>query len=185
MKTKRIFNQLLKPYKTIIKYIFNDYTTVRVTTGSSFCAWCRDDEDLEINVPIFEKEMGAKAFQKKMQKRLKEFKIQGKYSPELLSFLHEIGHIQTYNKWNDFKYILGTHLITALQATKLFRNSYKLTNWCFQKYFNLKLEYNADKWAMEFIKHNRLLCKQWDKMIHQNYVKYLPKLMETMGLELV
>lgn len=184
MKTKRIFNQLLKPYKEIIKYIFNDYTTVRVSTGQSFCAWCRDLEDLEINVPIFENKMGATAFNNKMNSKLKPFGLHNKYSPELLSFLHEIGHIQTYNKWNDFKYCIATKIITTLQAT-FFRNNYKMTKWCFHKYFNLKLEYNADKWAIEFIKHNQALCKQWDKTIHKNYVKYLPKLMKTMGLELI
>lgn len=177
MKTKRIFNQLLKPYKTIAKEVCGSYTDIRVVTGHNFCCYCRTGYDLEIEVPIFEDTMGRKTFYNKMKKRLKACGLDLDLSSEILSFLHELGHIYTYNSWNDFKYILGTKAIQKIQALPFVCNSYKLTNKCFDFYYNLKLEKNADSWAMEFIRNNVEQVQNWDKMLKKNYKKYLPKLL--------
>ena len=182
MKTKRYFNQILKPYKKIIKEIFGDYTTVRVVIGEKFCCYCRENYDLEIEIPIFEDILGHQAF---FNKRLNQFKINEYFSNEILSFLHEIGHIKTYNKWNDFKYVIGTNLITRIQATYIFRNSLFLTNLCYKKYFNLKLEKNADYWAMKYIKNNTKKVVKWQNELAKNYQKILPKLIDKMDLEVM
>lgn len=182
MKTKRVFNQILKPYKKIIKDITGNYTDIRVTIGDKFCCFCRDNYDLEIEVPIFEDIFGHRAFYSKMNKRLEEYGIQEKYSSEILSFLHEIGHIYTYNKINDRLYILGATLITKVQGTLIFRNSPRLTNWCYKRYFNLALERNADKWAMNYIKNNQEQVMQWQLALNKNYQKTIPKLLEKLDL---
>ena len=180
MKTKRYFNQILKPYKTIIKDITGNYTDIRVTIGEKFCCFCREDYDLEIEIPVFEDISGSKAFNEKMQRRLKEYGIQEQYSNEILSFLHEIGHIYTYSKFNDFMYIRMTNLIQKIQA--IFCNSEKVTNWMYQKYFNLALEKNADKWAMEYIKEHPEQVKEWEQAIAKNYIKILPKLVNNLNI---
>lgn len=180
MKTKRYFNQILKPYKAIIKDITGNYTDIRVTIGEKFCCFCREDYDLEIEIPVFEDISGSKAFNEKMQRRLKEYGIQEQYSNEILSFLHEIGHIYTYSKFNDFMYIRMTNLIQKIQA--IFCNSEKVTNWMYQKYFNLALEKNADKWAMEYIKEHQEQVKEWEQAIAKNYTKILPKLVNNLNI---
>ena len=177
MKIKRVFNQIIKPYKKIIKDITGNYTDIRVTIGSNFCCFCRDVEDLEIEVPIFEDIMGHQAFINKMHKRLKQYNIQGDYTPEILSFLHEIGHIYTYNKINDFIYCKATTLITKLQA-KFFSNSKLMTNLCYKAYFNLALERNADKWAMTYIKEHQEQVQEWQELLNKNYKKIIPKFLE-------
>ena len=171
MKIKRLFNQILKPYKSIIKDITGNYTDINVVIGSKFCCFCREDYDLEIEIPIFEDILGHRAFYNKMQNRLQEYGIEEMYSAELLSFLHEVGHIYTYNKLNDRLYIIGTNLIQKIQATILFRNSLTLTNWCYKRYFNLALEKNADKWAMEYIKSHQSQVRQWEQALKKNYSK--------------
>ena len=183
MKTKRIFNQLLKPYKAIIKDITGNYTDIKITLGKSFCCYCRDVKNLEIEIPIFEDTLGHQAFYEKMQKRLQEYKVQGQYSSEILSFLHEIGHIYTYNKMNDFIYCKATKLIQLIQKTFIFRNSLKLTNLCYKWYFNLALEKNADKWAMKYIKEHQKQVEQWQVMLTKNYQKTIPKFLATVDLE--
>ena len=182
MKTKRVFNQIIKPYKKIIKEITGNYTDIRVSIGEKFCCFCREEYDLEIEIPIFEDKMGSQAFNTKMQKRLIEYNIQEQYSNEILSFLHEIGHIYTYSKINDFIYIKMTKIIQMIQA--MFCNSQIVTQWAYQKYFNLALEKNADKWAMQYIKEHQEQVKEWDIMLSKNYKKTIPKLLNIMDLEI-
>ncbi len=170
MKVKKIMNKILKPYRIILKEIFGNYTTVRVSMGKSFCCYCRDVEDLEIEIPFIENELGTLAFLQKMNKRLKQYGIKEKYSNEILSFLHEIGHIMTYNKFNDFTYCKIAPIIPKIQA-KFFANSLIMTKLCFKIYFGLALERKADKWAMTYIKNHQTQVKQWEQMLTKNYQK--------------
>ena len=180
MKTKRYFNQILKPYKNIIKEITGNYTDIRITIGEKFCCFCRDNYDLEIEIPVFEDIAGSKAFNEKMKNKLKEYGIQEQYSNEILSFLHEIGHIYTYSKFNDFMYIRMTNLIMKIQA--MFCNSERVKKWAYKVYFNLALEKNADKWAMKYIKENQEQVRRWEQAIAKNYAKILPKMIDKMDL---
>lgn len=170
MKIKKIVNKILKPYQKILNEIFGDYTTVKVTMGKSFCCYCRDLEDLEIEIPLIEDPLGTVAFYKKMCNKLEEFGIKENYNSEILSFLHEIGHIKTYNKLNDFTYCKIAPMITKIQHT-FFKNSLTMTNLCFKWYFNLALERKADEWAMIYIKNHQAQVKEWEKMLMNNYKK--------------
>ena len=60
MKTKRYFNQILKPYKTIAKEIFGKYTDVEIVIGEKFCCYCQDKNDLSIEIPVTEDPVGTK-----------------------------------------------------------------------------------------------------------------------------
>ena len=176
MKTKRYFNQILKPYKNIIKELTGSYTDINVVIGSNFCCYCREDYDKEIEIPLFEDTMGRVTFHNKMKRKLKEYGIDDEFSCEILSFLHEVGHIYTYNKWADFKYTIGTRLIEKIQP--LFKNSYKMTNFFFNLYYSFKLESNADHWAMDYIKYHKEQVHKWEYAIAKNYNYVLPKMIE-------
>lgn len=175
MKIKKMINKILKPYRVILKEIFGNYTDVRVSLGKSFCCYCRDMEDLEIEIPFIEDPLGSKAFNDKMKRKLKQYNIQENFSNEILSFLHEVGHIFTYNKFNDFTYCKVAPIIPKIQA-KFFSNNLTMTNLCFKIYFGLALEKKADKWAMNFIKKNTEQVKQWESMLNKNYQKVFAQL---------
>lgn len=176
MKTKRYFKLILKPYRIILKHFDQD---IRISIGQKFCCFPQLEEK-EIEIPIFEKTNGRIAFYNKMQKRLKEYGIQGEFSSEILSFLHEIGHIYTYTRFNEIKYNFGTTLIQEVQAR--FTNP-KYLDFFFNCYFNLKLEKNADKWTMEFIKENQELVEEWQEMLQENYNKIIPKFVNHMKVK--
>ena len=173
MKTKRYFKLILKPYSIILKNFDQD---IRISIGKKFCCFPQLEEK-EIEIPIFENQNGRNAFYNKMQKRLKEYKINGEFSSEILSFLHEIGHIYTYSRLNEIKYNFGTALIQELQAK--FINP-KYLNFFYNWYFNLKLEKNADKWAMTYIKEHQEQVEQWQDMLQENYNKVMPKFINHM-----
>lgn len=177
MKIKKIQNQILKPYRRILKEITGSYTQIKVSIGKSFCCYCRNIEDLEIEIPLIEEPLGTQAFIAKMNRKLKEYEIEEKFSNEILSFLHEVGHIYTYNKRNDFTYCFFANLITQLQH-KFFSNSLIMTNFLFKCYFNLALERKADNWAMIYIKHNTAQVKQWEKMLTKSYKKVFSKILD-------
>lgn len=173
MKTKRYFKLILKPYNIILKNFDKD---IRISIGQKFCCFPQLEEK-EIEIPIFENKNGRNAFYNKMQKRLKEYKINGEFSSEILSFLHELGHIYTYSRFNEIKYNCGTVLIQLIQAK--FTNP-KYLNFFYNWYFNLKLEKNADKWAMNYIKEHQEQVEQWQEMLQNNYNKVMPKFIEHM-----
>ena len=52
----------------------------------------------------------------------------------------------------------------------------------YQKYFNLALEKNADKWAMEYIKEHQEQVREWEQAIAKNYAKILPKLVNNLNI---
>lgn len=176
MKTKRYFKLILKPYNVILK---NFDKNIRISIGTKFCCFPQLKEK-EIEIPIFENTNGRNAFYNKMQKRLKEYKITGEFSSEILSFLHEIGHIYTYTRLNEIKYNFATALLQEIQAK--FCNP-KYLNFFYNCYFNLKLEKNADKWAMNFIKNNQELVESWQEMLQENYNKVMPKFIEHMKIK--
>ena len=138
MKTKRYFKLILKPYRVILKHFDKD---IRISIGKTFCCFPQLEEK-EIEIPIFENKLGRKAFYNKMNKRLKEYNINGEFSSEILSFLHELGHIYTYKRINEIKYNIGTMIIQGIQAKLC---SPKLLDFFYNWYFNLKLEKLADK----------------------------------------
>ena len=173
MKTKKYFKLILKPYNIILKNFDND---IRVSVGKSFCCYPRTEEKT-IEVPILEDKNGREYFYNKMIRRLRKEKIKGEYSCEILSFLHEIGHIYTYNVFFDFTYGIGTFIIKTLQNKF---SSPKLLHLFHNLYFNLQLEKRADKWVTNFIKNNQKLVNEWQQMLQKNYNKVLPKFIDHM-----
>lgn len=171
MKTKRYFKLILKPYNVMLKHFDND---IRISIGKKFCCYPQLEEK-EIEIPIVENTKGRTAFHNKMKKRLTENGVTGEFSCEILSFLHELGHIYTYTRFNEIKYRFASTLITELQAK--FTNP-KYLNFFYNWYFNLKLEKNADKWAINFIKNNQELVENWQDMLQLNYNKVIPKFIE-------
>ena len=176
MKTKRYFKLILKPYRVILKHFDKE---IRISIGKKFCCFPQLEEQ-EIEIPIFENSNGRKAFHDKMKRRLKENNIDGEFSCEILSFLHEIGHIYTYKRINEIKYNIGTTIIQELQAK--FTNP-KYLDFFYNWYFNLKLERDADKWAMDFIKSNQELVEEWQDMLQLNYNKVMPKFINHMKIK--
>lgn len=173
MKTKKYFKLILKPYRIILKHFDQD---IRLSIGKTFCCYPQLEEK-EIEIPIFENSKGRVAFYNKMQKRLKQYNINGEFSSEILSFLHELGHIYTYNRLDEIKYNFGATLIKEIQAK--FTNP-KYLDFFYNCYFNLKLERLADKWAMQFIKANQELVEEWQNMLQANYNKVIPKFINHM-----
>lgn len=168
-RVQKTVNKILKPYREIIKELTGSYTNIKITMGTSFCCYCDDVNDLEIVIPLTEDKYSAEAFYNKMTKKLEKVGITDFYSSEILSFLHEIGHIYTYNKWNDWKYKKITPIIPKIQGLYFIRNSRVLTNLCFKWYWNLALEKNADNWAIDFIKLNPAKVQEWQDKIQKNY----------------
>lgn len=173
MKTKKYFKLILKPYRVILKHFDPD---IRISIGRTFCCFPQLEEK-EIEIPLFEKSAGKQAFYNKMKRKLQEYNINGEYSSELLSFLHEIGHIYTYRKINEITYKIG--VITIQQIQKRLTNP-KFLNFFYNWYFNLKLEKLADEWTMQFIKDNQELVEEWQNMLQTNYNKVLPKFINHM-----
>ena len=173
MKTKKYFKLILKPYNVILKHFDSD---IRISIGQKFCCYPQLEEK-EIEIPIFENKLGRENFYNKMVKRQKQYGVQGTYSSEILSFLHEIGHIYTYRRRNEITYNIGVMLIQYIQA-KIPYDEFK--PFFYNLYFNLKLERLADKWCMEFIKNNQELVEDWQNMLQNNYDKVLPKFIDHM-----
>lgn len=176
MRTKKYHKLLLKPYYKILKEIQGEYKTALIVSDrfTSYPLLTRP----EIHIPIKENKMGANAFYDKMLQRLTENNIQGEFSHEILSFLHEIGHLYTIKNKRQIKsYARKARLIQIIQAL-FFSNSYKMTQWCYKKYFNLKAEKLADQWAMDYIKNNREQVDKWQIMLRNNYKKILPRLLQ-------
>ena len=162
MKTKRYFKLILKPYNVILKNFDED---IRISIGTKFCCFPQLEEK-EIEIPIFEDKKGRKAFYEKMQRRLKEYKINGEFSSEILSFLHEIGHIYTYEEQNEEEYTRDTELLSLLFKEK--KLSAKQLN---EFYVRLPLETNATKWAIDFAMQNKKFCKYYQNKIGKEISK--------------
>ena len=173
MKTKKYAKLLLQPYYKIIKEIYGEYC-ITLSITDKFTSYPMLERQ-EIEIPIKEQKIGAKAFNEKMKKKLKDFNIQNNYTPELLSFLHEIGHLHTVKNKRQIKsYYRKVIIIQFLQA-HFFKNSIALTKLCYQIYFNLKMEKLADEWAMLYIKNHPEQVNRWSIMLSKSNKKNIPR----------
>lgn len=79
-----------------------------------------------------------------------------KYSPLLWTILHEVGHYYTLD---DFDNEAEEDERVALSLV----NEDALDNPMVQdRYFNLPSEWGATEWAIQFVKNNTELCKEFD-----------------------
>ena len=133
---------ILKDYRNILcKLGLED---IKIEIGTGFYSYPSINT---IEIPIFETNPeGAKYFYNDFIKRLGT----NECSLEIASFLHEIGHIQTYKKINDIIYCTFAPIISFIQNH--FKN--KLIFELAQKsYFALPLEKQATEWAIKNFKN--------------------------------
>ena len=72
-----------------------------------------------------------------------------------------------------------------MKIQAMFCNSDKVRNLAYKAYFNLALEKNADKWAMQYIKSHQSQVHQWEQALTKNYKKIYPLLLDKLDLEMV
>lgn len=84
---------------------------------------------------------------------------------DLLSILHEIGHIETYNKINNF-----TQQVQKVELNQKYNNfnaataSYEELKQMFFEYFNFALERPATEWAINFALTHKDLLKKYQNI---------------------
>lgn len=89
------------------------------------------------------------------------FKPARQFSEMVWTLLHEIGHYETQDDYDDEEYEQGLNikLNLACLPPKGLRDDEKLQD----KYFNIVEEWVATEWAIDFVKHHKKLCKKWSK----------------------
>lgn len=125
---------ILKDYRNILCKL--ELEDIKIEIGTGFYSYPSINT---IEIPIFETNPeGAKYFYNDFIKRLGT----NECSLEIASFLHEIGHIQTYKKINDIIYCILAPIISFIQNhfenEKIFCLMQKI-------YFNLPLEKRGDR----------------------------------------
>ena len=142
---------ILKDYRNILcKLGLED---IEIEIGTGFYSYPSINT---IEIPIFETNPeGAKYFYNDFIKRLGT----NECSLETASFLHELGHIQTYKKINDIIYCILAPIISFIQNhfenEKIFCLMQKI-------YFNLPLQKRATEWAIKTLKENQ---KYFNKLL--------------------
>ena len=133
---------ILKDYRNILcKLGLED---IEIEIGTGFYSYPSINT---IEIPIFETNPeGAKYFYNDFIKRLGT----NECSLKTASFLHEIGHIQTYNKMNDIIYCIFAPIISFLQNH--FKNKF-IFELAQKSYFALPLEKQATEWAIKNFKN--------------------------------
>lgn len=141
---EEIENLILENYRNILcKLGLED---IEIEIGTGFYSYPSINT---IEVPMFETNPeGAKYFYNDFIKRLGT----NECSLETASFLHEIGHIQTYNKMNDIIYCIFAPIISFLQNHCKSKFIFKLMQ---KFYFALPLEKRATEWAIKILKENQ------------------------------
>lgn len=173
IKTKKCFNKILQPYRVIAQEVCGNYNDIQMHMGPEFCCFPDKNYISQIDIPLIEEQIGQKMFNTKMKNKLEKANINDNISNELLSFLHEIGHIYTYNKFYAMTYTIMAGMIQKLYKAPINKNVKERLQ---KIYFNLALERRADQWAIDYIKNNLEQVKQWDVMLTNNYKKHLPRL---------
>lgn len=152
--------EILEFYKMILN---NFNKQIQVELGQKFSCYPLLDTP-KITIPLKENKNGKQAFDNKIKNKFKRNNIDIILSHELISFLHELGHIETYTIINDIRYRIGKKLIQKLQ--ELLPNE-KYLNFFYNCYFNLKLEKLADKWLINYVKNNLHQVQQWDSILQK------------------
>ena len=133
---------ILKDYRNILcKLGLED---IKIEIGTGFYSYPSINT---IEIPIFETNPeGAKYFYNDFIKRLGT----NECSLEIASFLHEVGHIQTYKKINDIIYCIFAPIISFIQ--NYFKNKF-IFELAQKSYFALPLEKQATEWAIKNFKN--------------------------------
>lgn len=78
----------------------------------------------------------------------------------IISILHEVGHCETHEEEQEEEYNFNTELLNTMEEQGFLTKE----DQC-KLYVRLILEKWATQWAIEFIKNNYLLCKQFEDRI--------------------
>ena len=78
----------------------------------------------------------------------------------IISILHEVGHCETHEEEQEEEYNFNTELLNTMEEQGFLTKE----DQC-KFYVRLTLEKWATQWAIEFIKNNYLLCKQFEDRI--------------------
>ena len=99
------------------------------------------------------------------------------YKPSIpvISFLHEVGHIATYDKSlededYDYKEELEEENLSIAEHYYLYAGS--------------PLEVLADNWAIDFIKNNETLVRKWNAAILKGTIEYIKFLEEEYNINI-
>ena len=91
---------------------------------------------------------------------VKELNPKCKYNDVILGILHEIGHIYTYDEYNEEQWEKDNQLLSELYSQNL------ITATDFNKfYIRLPLEQNATQWAIDFSMLNQGFMNKYAKVI--------------------
>lgn len=173
IKRKKCFNKILQPYRVIAQEVCGNYNDIQMHIGPEFCCFPDKNYISQIDIPLIDEKMGREMFYTKIKNKLRKNNVNENVSVELLSFLHEIGHIYTYNRFYSITYTIAKELIQWLYQAPINKSIKEKLQ---KIYFNLALEKRADQWAIDYIKNNLEQIKQWDIMLNNNYKKHLPRL---------
>ena len=134
--------------------------------------WQCDLEEKIIYIPLIESQEECEKFinnfKKQWQQKNKKIKLF--FTPQTISFLHEIGHTQT--KQDNI-------ISKVLRKISNFLYKYKTTKELSYKiYYNIPEEKKATQWAIDFIAWNYLKIIEFNKDIENAYFKFYDEIIE-------
>ena len=120
------------------------------------CFECDIEEEI-IYIPIRAEFSETDMFMRFVEQEYGEFEL----DPVVISVLHEVGHIMTYDENLD-----KAREIAVLRMRLNFNNSdLSLEEYNFN-YFKLPAELNATNWAIDFYRNNREKCDKLGAMLN-------------------
>lgn len=134
--------------------------------------WQCDTEEKIIYIPLIESQEECEKFINNFKKqwRQKNKKIKLFFTPQTISFLHEIGHTQTKQ---------GDIISKILRKISNFLYQHKTTKKLSYKiYYNIPEEKRATQWAIKFIAWNYLKIIEFNKDIENAYFEFYNKIIE-------
>ena len=160
-----------------MKNILNIYTNFAKSIDNNIKVefdndWQCDIEEKIIYIPLIESQEECEKFINNFKKqwRQKNKKIKLFFTPQTISFLHEIGHTQTKQ---------GDIISKTLRKISNFLYKYKTTKKISYKiYYNIPEEKKATQWAIEFIAWNYLKIIEFNKNIENAYFEFYNKIIE-------
>lgn len=146
-RVNKIFTDVFKKFTKEINKTYG--RNIKVGYASDF--YCLPSSE-KVYVSMLSSEENDRLFAKVFEDRLNT-----NVNITLLSFLHEVGHIITYDckyetsdteQREDIRKRLEERAITLAYATTL--------------YYRLPLEYKANQWVIRFVNRNRALIDKWN-----------------------
>ena len=153
-------------YKNFANNIDNE---IEIEKGND---WQCDTEEKIIYIPLIESQEECEKFinnfKKQWQQKNKKIKLF--FAPQIISFLHEIGHTQTKQ---------GDIISKALRKISNFLCKHKATKKLSYKiYYNIPEEKRATQWAIEFIMNNYNNIVLFNSELENKYFEMYEKILK-------